>query len=201
VHSTVNWCYCVSRRKNLRDKKILSGVLATAFCLAMVLVPSANATAKNNLSSQAKELESAAAHKAALLLIRPSKDKVLEKYENAHSLTDSQLVELLKAVGFKGKGLRTAWAVAKAESNGRPFAFNGNTKTGDSSFGIFQINMLGSLGPDRRDKFELDLNAELFSPVKNAEIVYHMTKGGIDWSSWSSYTKGAHYKWLNKFPN
>ena len=185
----------------MRDKKILSGVLATAFCLAMVLVPPANATVKNNLSSQANELESAAAHKAALLLIRPSKDKVLEKYENAHSLTDSQLVELLKAVGFKGKGLRTAWAVAKAESNGRPFAFNGNTKTGDSSFGIFQINMLGTLGPDRRDKFELDLNAELFSPVKNAEIVYHMTKGGIDWSSWSSYNKGAHYKWLNKFPN
>jgi hypothetical protein len=134
------------------------------------------------------------------LLIKPNKDKILEKYENATSLTDSQLVELLKAVGFKRKGLRTAWAVAKAESNGRPFAFNGNTKTGDSSFGIFQINMLGTLGPDRRHKFDLDLNAELFSPVKNAEIVYHMTKGGTDWSSWSSYNKGAVNKWLHKFP-
>jgi hypothetical protein len=185
----------------LTDKKILSGVLSTAFCLAMILVPSTSAFAKNNLSSETNETAAAAAHKAALLLISTSKDKVLEKYENATSLTDSQLVELLKAVGFKGKGLKTAWAVAKAESNGRPFAFNGNTKTGDSSFGIFQINMLGTLGPDRRDKFELDLNAELFSPVRNAEIVYHMTKGGTNWSSWSSYNKGAHYKWLKKFPN
>jgi hypothetical protein len=166
----------------------------------MVLVPQANAFVKNNLSSEVNQSANVAAHKAALLLIKPNKDKILEKYENATSLTDSQLVELLKAVGFKRKGLRTAWAVAKAESNGRPFAFNGNTKTGDSSFGIFQINMLGTLGPDRRHKFDLDLNAELFSPVKNAEIVYHMTKGGTDWSSWSSYNKGAVNKWLHKFP-
>jgi hypothetical protein len=111
------------------------------------------------------------------------------------------LVELLKAVGFKGVGLKTAWAVAKAESNGRPFAFNGNAETGDSSYGIFQINMIGNLGPDRKDKFNLDLNAELFSPVKNAQIVFHMTKGGKDWSSWSSMKNGATNKWLKKFPN
>jgi hypothetical protein len=166
----------------------------------MVLGPQANAFVKNNLSNKVN-YSSAAAHKAALLLIRPNQDKILEKYKNAASLTDSQLVELLKAVGFEGKALKTAWAVAKAESNGRPHAFNGNTKTGDSSYGIFQINMLGTLGPDRRDKFDLDLNAELFSPVKNAEIVYHMTKGGTDWSSWSSYKKGAVNKWLYKFPN
>jgi hypothetical protein len=61
--------------------------------------------------------------------------------------------------------------------------------------------MIGDLGPDRKDKFNLDLNAELFSPVKNAEIVFHMTKGGKDWSSWSSYNKGATSKWLKKFPN
>lgn len=178
--------------------KMLVGVLSTAFVLVSILgaVP-AHAT-KNNLSKQ--EAITTATLEVAFVLSEEKNNKMLTKYENATSLTDSQLVELLKAVGFKGKGLRTAWAVAKAESNGRPFAFNGNTKTGDSSFGIFQINMLGTLGPDRRDKFELDLNAELFSPVKNAEIVYHMTKGGIDWSSWSSYNKGAHYKWLNRFP-
>ena len=183
----------------MRDKKILSGVLATAFCLVMVLGPQANAFVKNNLSKWIQP-NLIAADKAAFLISESKKSKVLEKYENAHSLTDSQLVELLKAVGFKGKGLKTAWAVAKTESNGRPFAFNGNTKTGDSSYGIFQINMLGTLGPDRRDKFNLDLNAELFSPVKNAKIVYHMTKGGTDWSSWSSYNKGAVNKWLHKFP-
>ena len=176
---------------------MLVGVLSSTFVIVNILgaIPS-NAT---NLSKQEQTV--VATPKVAFLLSEDKNEKILNKYENATSLTDSQLVELLKAVGFKGQGLKTAWAVAKAESNGRPFAFNGNTKTGDSSYGIFQINMLGTLGPDRRDKFELDLNAELFSPVRNAEIVFYMTKGGTDWSSWSSYKKGAVHKWLKKFPN
>jgi len=188
-----------TRRKNLKNNKMLVGVIGGSFLLVSILGAIPSHAAKNNLSKQ--EALVPATLEVAFLLSEDKNEKILTKYENATSLTDSQLVELLKAVGFKGKGLRTAWAVAKAESNGRPFAFNGNTKTGDSSYGIFQINMLGTLGPDRRDKFDLDLNAELFSPVKNAEIVHHMTKGGIDWSSWSPYNKGAIYKWLDKFPS
>ena len=178
---------------------MLIGVISTGFVLVNILgaIPSHSAT---NLSEQGVTLP-AVSHLAALVALEGKNEKILDKYRNSTSLTDSQLVELLKAVGFEGKALKTAWAVAKAESNGRPFAFNGNAKTGDSSYGIFQINMLGTLGPDRRDKFNLDLNAELFSPVMNAEIVYRMTKGGIDWSSWTSYNKGAINKWLNKFPN
>ena len=184
----------------MRDNKILSGVLVTVLVLTLLNngLNAAHAT-KNNLLSN-KPVIAPTADKAVFLLSKPTTDVVLAKYADATSLTDSQLVELLKAVGFKGRGLRTAWAVAKAESNGRPFAFNGNANTGDSSYGIFQINMIGDLGPDRKDKFNLDLNAELFSPVKNAQIVFHMTKGGKDWSSWSSYKKGASNKWLNRFP-
>jgi len=126
--------------------------------------------------------------------------KKLEKYENAHSLSDGQLVDLLKAIGFKGNALRSACAIAKAESNGRPFAFNGNTKTGDSSYGVFQINMMGELGSDRREKFELDSNAELFNPVTNAQIAHFMTKGGKDWSSWSSVNGTRYQEWYNKYP-
>ena len=126
--------------------------------------------------------------------------KKLEKYENAHSLSDGQLVDLLKAVGFKGKALQSACAVAKAESNGRPFAFNGNTKTGDSSYGVFQINMIEELGPDRRKKFDLDSNAELFNPVINAQVAHYMTKGGKDWSSWTSVNGARYQEWYNKYP-
>jgi len=176
---------------------MLVGLISSTVALVHILGAIPSYATDNSLSKQ--EVLDTATPEVAFLLSEDKNKKILSKYENATSLTDSQLVELLKAVGFKGKALKTAWAVAKAESNGRPFAFNGNTKTGDSSYGIFQINMLGVLGPDRRDKFELDLNAELFSPVRNAEIVYHMTQGGTDWSSWSSYNKGAHYKWLNKF--
>lgn len=121
------------------------------------------------------------------------KEKVLKKYSNATRLNEKELMELLSAVGFKGQGLKMAWAIAMAESNGRPLAFNGNRKTGDSSYGIFQINMIGSLGPDRREKFNLEYNSDLLNPVKNAQIAFHMTDGGTDWSAWK-YGKSIRVK-------
>ena len=185
-----------------RDKMAWIGILSLVGLLAPIS-NSANAvtnTTENNLLSN-KSLTPPADPKSAFLVSKPKKEVILEKYKNAHSLTDYDLVKLLEAVGFTGKGLKTAWAVAKAESNGRPFAFNGNVKTGDSSYGVFQINMIGNLGPDRRDKFDLDANAELFSPVKNAEIVFHMTKGGTDWKSWKYAKTAPVQKWLKKFPS
>jgi hypothetical protein len=117
------------------------------------------------------------------------KREILDKFSNdtyKHSemLAASDLKDLLWAVGFEGTALKTAWAVARVESNGRPLALNDNIRTGDKSYGIFQINMLGSLGIDRKEKFELVSDKELFDPVTNAEITYYMTKGGTDWSSW-----------------
>ena len=101
-----------------------------------------------------------------------------ETYKHSEMLAAEDLKDLLWAVGFEGIALKTAWAVARVESNGRPLALNDNIRTGDKSYGIFQINMLGKLGDDRKDKFELVSNKELFDPVTNAEITYHMTKGG-----------------------
>lgn len=129
----------------------------------------------------------------------------LDEFEGAKSLTGSELKELLKAVGFEGKALRTAWAVAMKESNGRPKAYNGNLGTGDNSYGIFQINMLGSLGDDRREKFNLKSNKELFDPVINAQIAFYMTRKGEDWSSWKVYpnqTNGERFEqFYELFPN
>ena len=123
-------------------------------------------------------------------------EKTLEKFSNtvykpSDQLTDKELKQLLQAVGFEGKALRTAWAIAKRESNGRPLAYNGNRKTGDSSYGLFQINMLGQLGIDRKEKFDLRSNITLFDPVVNAEITYYMTDGGTNWSSWKGLNKPA----------
>ena len=185
-----------------REKKAWIGILSLVGLLAPVS-NSANAlesTTENNLLSKTVKSEPADP-KSAFLVSKPKSATILAKYENAVKLTDYDLVQLLKAVGFKGKGLRTAWAVAKAESNGRPFAFNGNAKTGDSSYGVFQINMIGDLGPDRREKFDLGVNAELFSPVTNAEIVFHMTKGGDDWSAWKHAKPIQYQRWLKKFPS
>ena len=146
---------------------------------------------------------------AQALIVQPKtevqlKKETLEKYSNtvyksSEMLTDLELKQLLEAVGFEGKALKTAWAIAKRESNGRPLAYNGNRKTGDSSYGIFQINMLGNLGVDRKEKFDLKSNILLFDPVINAEITYYMTNGGKNWSSWKGLTPKAK-EWLAHFP-
>jgi len=124
------------------------------------------------------------------------------------SFSDEELVKMLSAVGFEGKALKVAWAVVKKESNGRPLAFNGNVKTGDNSYGIFQINMIGGLGVARRDKFDLDSNKDLFDPVVNAQIAYYMSNEGSDWSAWgvgkfpyNGNTEQSNFNlWITKFP-
>lgn len=179
----------------MKETKVWLGIMILVVSSA-IFANNANATSKNNLLTKPVEV-TAAAQKAALVV---SKAKKLESYENMTHLTDVQLKELLSLVGFKGRDLVVAWAIAKKESNGRPLAFNGNHKTGDSSYGVFQINMIDGLGPDRREKFDLDHNADLFNPVKNAEIAYYMSRGGDDWSSWKGITPKTRM-WMEKFPS
>lgn len=133
----------------------------------------------------------------------------LKKFsEQKTPFTDEELAKLLSTVGFEGRALKVAWAVVKKESNGRPLAFNGNVKTGDSSYGIFQINMIGGLGVARRDKYELNSNKDLFDPVVNAQIAYHMSNEGSNWSSWgvgkfpyNGNTEQSNYNlWIKRFP-
>jgi hypothetical protein len=115
---------------------------------------------------------------------------------------------ILKEAGFEGTHLKQAWAIVMKESTGRPTAYNGNEATGDKSYGIFQINMIDNLGVDRRAKFKLSSNKELFNPLKNAKIAYHMSNGGKNWSAWNidstGYNGGSdrakYLEWLAQYP-
>lgn len=115
-------------------------------------------------------------------------------------LHPAELKQMLNLVGFKGKKLEEAWSIAMRESRGIPTAHNGNRNTGDNSYGLFQINMIGDLGPDRRKKFGLNSNKQLFNPVVNAKIAFHMSNGGKDWSAWHGMNPDAK-KWLKHFPD
>jgi cell wall-associated NlpC family hydrolase len=91
-----------------------------------------------------------------------------------------------------------AYAIAMAESGGNAQAFNGNTSTGDQSYGLFGINMSGGMGPERRQTYGLSSNDDLYNAVKNAEVAYKMSKGGSDWSPWSTYQRGDYKKYLGQ---
>lgn len=177
-----------------KDKQKLIGIL-TIIVMAAQGLNVANASERNNLSTEIVVSADSASQEA----LSVSKEKKLQKFENKGSLTDGELKELLYLVGFRGNDLKEAWAVAKKESNGQPIRFNGDTNTGDSSYGMFQINMIGQLGPDRRDKFNLDANSDLLNPVINAQIAFHMSDGGKDWSAWKGITPKTK-SWMQKFP-
>ena len=113
------------------------------------------------------------------------------------TLSDSELADLLYKAGFRGDRLKTAFAVAKAESSGRPKAYKPpSNNTGDDSYGIFQINMIGKLGPDRRERYGLKRDEDLFDPARNAKVAFEMSNKGKDWGAWTTYTGGKYKQFL-----
>ena len=182
---------------------ILIAVLFVSVFSTYIQVSSAQQTIKSKDQLKIQIDEEIEAHKVKI------RNLELKKFsEQKTAFTDEELVRMLSTIGFEGKALKVAWAVVKKESNGRPLAFNGNVKTGDNSYGIFQINMIGGLGVARRDKFDLDSNKDLFDPVVNAQIAYYMSNEGSDWSSWgvgkfpyNGNTEQSNFNlWITKFP-
>lgn len=147
--------------------------------------------------------------KAASVTTQPPAPSVLAKYaERRAPLEPLELKELLQAVGFEGQALKLAWGIVMRESRGGPTSHNGNSDTGDNSYGLFQINMIGGLGADRREKYGLTTNEELFNPVANARIAFLMSGGGEDFGAWgvgkNAYNGGKVgdlYSWVAKFPS
>ena len=113
--------------------------------------------------------------------------------------TPEEIKNVLELAGFEGNALRTAFGIVLKESTGRPYAHNQNSATGDNSYGLFQINMIGSLGPARRSEFGLENNEELFSPLKNAQIAYIISDGGTDWGPWGGVSRKV-INFTNDFP-
>jgi hypothetical protein len=120
-------------------------------------------------------------------------------YTANDKLSPQQLKDLLYSVGFRDQQLREAWGIVMKESTGRPMAHNQNSKTGDNSHGLFQINMIGNLGPARLKEFNLSSNEDLFDPLTNAKIGYTMSDGGKNWSPWNGLT-GSTLEWMKEFP-
>lgn len=85
-------------------------------------------------------------------------------------------------------------AIALAESGGREDAHNPNPP--DDSYGLWQINMLGAMGPSRRAQFGLSSNRDLFDPLTNAKAAVAIGSGGKNKMPWSTFTNGAYKQFL-----
>lgn len=89
------------------------------------------------------------------------------------------LVTLLHEVGFSGKNLKEAWAIAMRESRGRERAVS---HTGD--YGLFQFNKAAHHTQPWWD------SKELLTGRYNARVAYTLSEGGKTWYPWGLDGKG-----------
>lgn len=113
------------------------------------------------------------------------------------ALNPAQLLQLAQGAGFKGQDVQTMAAIAMAESSGNPGAHNRNASTGDNSYGLAQINMLGSMGPARLKQFGLQKNEQLFDPQTNFKAAKQV-KDSSGFGAWSTYGSGKYKQFLSQ---
>lgn len=83
-----------------------------------------------------------------------------------------------------------AIAIIMSESGGNVYALN--SVPPDESYGLAQINMFGGLGPDRRARYNLKSNEDLYMADLNVAIMGQMSKGGENWHDWSTFVSKAY---------
>lgn len=94
-----------------------------------------------------------------------------------------QIANIAAGVGFKGDGLVKAIAVALAESGGNERATNTNSDRYRSvDRGLWQIN----------SHWHPEVSAaQAFNPATAARHAFRISKGGTDWSQWSTWPVAA----------
>lgn len=113
------------------------------------------------------------------------------------TISQSDLYSLALQAGLPADRARVAAAIAMAESGGDPNQHNNNAATGDNSYGLWQINMLGAMGPDRIRQFGITSNNDLFNPATNAHAMAILSKNGADFNDWSAFKSGSYLHFMN----
>lgn len=86
-------------------------------------------------------------------------------------------------------------AVGMAESSGDSGVRNRNLDTGDDSYGLWQVNMLGNLGPDRIRRYGLRSAEDLKDPETNARVMSAILRdSGI--TAWGAYTDKRYLQYM-----
>lgn len=113
------------------------------------------------------------------------------------TLSEGQAAELLRRAGVPEDKIPVMVNIAKRESSLQPGAYNGNRKTGDDSYGLWQINMIDEpgyqLGQERLRQFAdigVRSKEDLKDPWKNAQAAARILKStGL--GAWSTSAAAA----------
>lgn len=126
-------------------------------------------------------------------------------------LTPDQVYAAALQAGFRGQDAIMITAIAGPESGDDAHVLNDTPSTGDLSYGLTQINMLGGLGPERRRQLGLTklakkrgidpkdtraVNALLYDPTVNLAAAYEVSGHGATFKPWSTYIHGTYASYL-----
>ena len=112
-------------------------------------------------------------------------------------LTPQQVAQLAYNAVFRGADLITAVAISGGESGWKTGAHNPDANTGDNSYGLMQINMLGKMGPQRRASWGLSNNEELFDPATNMRAAFSLySNRGGNFKDWSVFKNGSYKSYM-----
>jgi hypothetical protein len=92
-------------------------------------------------------------------------------------MSPAQIYALARAAGFPPVVAVTMTAIALRESSGNPDVFNGDSSTGDRSYGLWQINMFGALAAERMKLFGISDEKQLLDPATNAHAAFVLWGG------------------------
>jgi hypothetical protein len=88
-------------------------------------------------------------------------------------------------------------AVGMAESTGNSGVRNTNPDTGDDSFGLWQINMIGNLGFDRLRRYGLRSADDLKDPETNARVMAAMLRTDGK-TAWGAYKDKRYLQYMSE---
>jgi len=119
----------------------------------------------------------------------------------------TELGTALYSAGFKDEEeLTTMLAIAMAETGTRSIRNHPDLNDRDESYGPLQINMLGKLGPWRKEKwpwlnntndlFDINLNAKAAYDIYKNEPWLNDNKEGL-FNAWASYTDKKHLPFMD----
>jgi hypothetical protein len=110
-------------------------------------------------------------------------------------VNQSQIYALAKNSGLSDSRAKVAAAIAMAESGGNERAVVHDSD--DDSYGLWQINMRGSMGPSRRAMYGLASNDDLLDPATNARVMSSISHQGANFNAWTTFTSNKYKEWLD----
>lgn len=112
------------------------------------------------------------------------------------AMSPVDVFKLARQAGFSRDAAVMMTAISGGESGWHPGQHNPNASTGDNSYGLWQINMLGGLGPERRRALGIASNDALYNPATNARAAWMISNHGQSFTPWSVYKHGSYRPFL-----